>query len=473
MAANSDRKNIFLELGSTGLNRFGNQVYEEWFSKLQGSKGIKVYTEMKDNDPIIGAVLFAIKAFCRSVPWNMDPGGRNTSDLEAASFVDGCRGDMSHTWQAFISQCLSAMLPFGWAYHELVYKRRLGPKQPDGSKRSKFNDGKIGWRKIPIRAASSWTGWNYSQDGSLESMTQQAPPDYTARTIPLQKALLFRTDEDKDNPFGRSILRNAYRPWFLKTQIEELECIGLERDAVGLPVIWVPTAIAAPAAGDSESEKARAVFLNLITNLKHHEQEGILMPLEYDEKGNKKYDVTLLSGNQGSWTSTSEIIQRYNTQITQTCLAEFMMLGVQKAGGSYALSQDKTDYFAVAVTGILDEIAEVFTTHAIPRLLDLNNIDFENYPVLRHGEVKRVDPEKLANVIRTLASSGMPLFPSPDGSIERWVLTALGIPIPEGDLGAGTENQDDQDDNQDDQGDNQEPNQDDSQDSNSGDGQAE
>jgi hypothetical protein len=158
MAANSDPKNIFLELGSTGLNRFGTQVYEEWFSKLQGTKGIKVYMEMKDNDPIIGTVLFAIKAFCRSVPWNMDPGGRNTSDLEAASLVDGCRGDMSHTWQAFISQCLSAMLPFGWAYHELVYKRRMGPKQADGSKRSKFNDGKIGWRKIPIRAASSWTG---------------------------------------------------------------------------------------------------------------------------------------------------------------------------------------------------------------------------------------------------------------------------------------------------------------------------
>lgn len=73
----------------------------------------------------------------------------------------------------------------------------------------------------------------------------------------------------------------------------------------------------------------------------------------------------------------------------------------------------------------------MFTVHAIPRLLALNPFQFDNYPVLHHGEVKRVDPEKLAAVIKSLADSGMPLFPSADGSTEKWVLDALGIPEPQ------------------------------------------
>ena len=430
--ANGNGNGIYLELGQSGLNRFGGQVSEEWLPQLRGTKAIKVYTEMKDNDPIIGATLFAIKSFCRSVKWMVDPGGNSASDLEAADFVESCRNDMSHTWQSLISQCLSGMLPFGWAFHEIVYKQRLGTDQQDGSKRSKFDDGHIGWRKLPIRAASSLYGWKWALDGSLQAMIQQGPPDYQVHVIPIQKGLLFRTDEDKDNPEGRSVLRNAYRPWFFKTKIEEFEAIGVERDAVGTPVGWAPPGIVNPSPEDAGSAAARDQFLALVKNLKRHEQEGVLMPLEYDKAGNKKYDLTLLEGGAvRGQSNTPEIIQRYNTQIMQTCLAEFLMLGVQKSGGSYALSQDKTDYFSLAVTGFLDEIAEVFTVHAIPRLLALNPFQFDNYPVLHHGEVKRVDPEKLAAVIKSLADSGMPLFPSADGSTEKWVLDALGIPEPQ------------------------------------------
>jgi hypothetical protein len=433
-------KDLYLELGVSGLNRFGNLVAEEWLADLKGARGSKVYTEMKDNDPIIGAVLFAIKAFCRSVTWSIDPGGNGTGDLEVADFVESCRGDMSHTWQSLISQILSAMLPYGWSFHELVYKQRLGRDQKDGSKRSKFDDGYIGWRKLPGRAPRSLYGWQWGEDGSLEAMVQQAPPDYAVRTIPLQKGLLFRTDEDKDNPEGRSILRNAYRPWFFKTKIEEFEAIGVERDAVGTPVFWAPSNIVNPPADDPNAMEARTQCLQVVQNLKRHEQEGVLMPLAYDKAGNKKYDLTLLEGGAvRGQSNTPEIIQRYDTKITQTCLAEFMMLGVAKSGGSYALSQDKTDYFSLAVTGFLDEISEVFTVHAIPRLLELNPFQFENYPVLNHGEIKRVDPEKLAAVIKSLADSGMPLFPSTDGSTEKWLLDAIGIPEPVEDDRTGTD----------------------------------
>lgn len=58
--------------------------------------------------------------------------------------------------------------------------------------------------------------------------------------IPMSKAMLFRTESVKDNPEGRSILRNAYRSWYFKRRIQEIEAIGIERDLAGLPVIHAP-----------------------------------------------------------------------------------------------------------------------------------------------------------------------------------------------------------------------------------------
>jgi hypothetical protein len=42
-------------------------VYEEWLKDLQGIKGVKIYKEMRDNDPICGAIMFAIEMLIRQV----------------------------------------------------------------------------------------------------------------------------------------------------------------------------------------------------------------------------------------------------------------------------------------------------------------------------------------------------------------------------------------------------------------------
>jgi hypothetical protein len=34
--------------------------------------------------------------------------------------------DMSHTWDDMISEILT-MLVYGWSWHEIVYKKRVGP----------------------------------------------------------------------------------------------------------------------------------------------------------------------------------------------------------------------------------------------------------------------------------------------------------------------------------------------------------
>ena len=76
-------------LGYSGLNQTGGHIYEEWLNKLSGSRAIRTYKEMRDNDAVIGAILYAIKALVRQVPWAVEenhsgpPSGRTRSRVSA------------------------------------------------------------------------------------------------------------------------------------------------------------------------------------------------------------------------------------------------------------------------------------------------------------------------------------------------------------------------------------------------------
>ena len=112
-------------LGYSGLNQTGGIVYEEWLNRLSGDRAIRTYKEMRDNDAIIGAILYAIKALVRQVPWRVEenPSGHPQAQ-RAAEFLRECAfEDMSLTWEDLISEILS-MFVFGYSAFEIVYKVR-------------------------------------------------------------------------------------------------------------------------------------------------------------------------------------------------------------------------------------------------------------------------------------------------------------------------------------------------------------
>src|SRR5690242_1079078 len=156
--------NPLQEIGLTGLKRATGTIDEEFLPALRGRKAIKVYREMSLNDPIVGALLFAIDKLVRQVTWRVE-GNDNTSDsAEAVEFVEQCMDDMSHTWNDMISEILSCLV-YGWSWHEIVYKKRVGPWEKDPKKKSKYTDGRIGWRKIPIRSQETLLRWLFDEDG--------------------------------------------------------------------------------------------------------------------------------------------------------------------------------------------------------------------------------------------------------------------------------------------------------------------
>lgn len=403
------------ELGRSGLKHFGGVLYEEFLPQLQGLRGMQVYREMSENSAIIGSMLFAIESLLRSVSWEVDPASQSAEDVEAAEFLTQCKDDMSHTWEDFISEVLS-MLVYGWSYFEVVYKKRKGQKTNPASE---YDDGRIGWRKFSLRAQDTLYRWELDDTGGIHGMWQypvpQTPssPHYRSMSettfIPIEKSLLFRTTSTKNSPEGVSALRRAYRAWYLSKRIEEIEAIGVERDLAGIPIAKIPIELLAQ--DRSADQTATYNYIkDVVTKTKRDQQEGIIWPKVLDENGNDLFEFELLSTGSRRSFNTGEIVQRYHQEMVMVCMADFILLGHENVG-SFALSSDKTELFAVALGAWLDMIQNVLNRHAVPRLFQLNNFNITEYPKFRHGDIETPDIQAVGAYIQALASAGAPLFP--------------------------------------------------------------
>ena len=397
------------EIGRIGQRRYGGYFYEEFLKELQGKKGIEVYREMSENDDVIGAILYTIEMLIRQCDWGVEPQGTEEKDKEAAEFVESCMHDMQDTWIDTISEIMS-FITFGWSYHEIVYKRRNGNSK-DPRLKSKFSDGLIGWQKLPIRAQDTLYEWEYDENDNLTGMTQMPPPSYGLYTIPIEKALLFRTKSRKNNPEGRSVLRNAYRSWYFKRRIQEIEGIGIERDLAGLPVIHSPEGVDIFGEGEPESQ-IRASLEAMVTTIRRDESEGLVLPYGYE------FELTSTGGTRQF--DTNAIINRYDTRIAMTVMADFIFLGHTQTG-SFALSSNKTELFSMAIGAFLDIICEEFNRNAIPQLIDLNGEHFKGiteYPRMVHGDIEDEDIAKIAAYIRDMTGIGVLV---PDDALEDYI----------------------------------------------------
>lgn len=392
----------FAEIGRTGLQQYGGFIQEEFLRELQGGRWQKVVREMLV-DPTIKAMLFAVGMLCRQVTFKVKAADDSSEATKAKDFIEGCLEDMSQSFTETRSEILS-FVPWGWSWHEIVYKQRNG-EQADPGTSSKFNDGMIGWRKFAPRAQETLFKWQFDDNGGVQAMEQIAPPDFNLAIMPIEKCLLFRTSTAKGNPEGDSMLRGCFRPYYFKQRIENLEGIGIERDLAGLPKMEIPEAYMA----EDATAAQKAIFdyaKKLVTNIRNDEQAGVVIPSDVDINGNKKFDLSLLSTGGQRQFDTNRVVMRYDQRILMTLMADFLMLGHDKVG-SFALASSKTELFAVALGSFLDSMCEVINRHAIRRLIKMNGMPTELAPTLEHGDIESVDLGELGTYVLNLSRAGL------------------------------------------------------------------
>ena len=380
------------QLGVSGLNRYGGYVYEELLPELKYPNAAKVYNEMASNDPVIGSILYLSEMLIRAVSWNVEAASSSKEDLDNRQFLIECMNDMSISWAEFITEVIS-MMTYGFDFHEIVYKIRKGPNSTSPKFNSKFSDGKIGWRKFAPRAQATLHEWVFSEDGDAIAFVQLAPPLFKRIEIPMSKGMLFRTRVHKNNPEGKSLLRNAYRPWYFKKRIEEIEAIGIERDLAGLPSLQPPEGMNLWDEADEEMVKARHNAESIVEGVRNDATSGVLLPFGWDFK--------LVSTGGTRQFDTNAIINRYDYRIASTMLADLVIMG-SEGSGSYALADIKNGIFSTALEAMLLNIADVINKQAVEPLFILNGINPKNgYPKIVPDHVKKPSIKEVALLLRT------------------------------------------------------------------------
>ena len=415
----------FAEVGSTGLQVNGGVVTQDFLRQLQGRAGSAVYKEMAENHPVIGATLSAIEMLFRSVEWTVEPSDSDDQrSIDEAEFVAECMGDMSSSWQDFISSVLG-FLVYGYSFHEIVYKRRDG-RTDDGTS-SKFDDGRIGWRKMPLRSQETITEWVFDQTGGIEGAIQQDPSTGSTVLLPIDRCLLFRTTTRMNNPQGRSILRSAYVSWYYQKRIIGIEAIGIERDLAGMPVALVPPQLLSDSATAAETAALSAIK-EIVRNIRRDEQDGLVFPLAYDpDTGNLAYDIKLMSTGGRRQFDTNQIIARYDTRIAMTMLSDFLLVGHDRIGAQ-ALSVSKIELFQDSISAYLANMADVLNSYAIPRLMRINGVSDDLAPTISYTAPRAPDLDTISNYVSKLTTSGAMI---PDDQLDDYLRDVAGLPTEE------------------------------------------
>lgn len=385
------------EFGASGTAMIGGFINEDFNAALEGEAGLAQFEIMRKSDAQVFATLLACELPIRSTRWYVaaaegEDDSISDQDREIADYVEeNLFSWMENTWDDLLRDILT-MLPMGFSLFERVFE----------------SDGQYIWlRKLGFRKQNSIQKWE--TESGAPGVTQILPQPkqdndmnkvgVNTISIPREKLVVFSFRREGDNYNGVSILRSAYRHWFYKEKLYRLDAIRHERQAVGIPVIYMPA---------SPSDEDAAAALKILQNIRSSESSYVRMPGPKDDGWLFEFATMHASDS----TNLFESIKHHNREISKNVLAQFLELGDTESG-SRSLSEDQSDLFLYSLTAIANQIADTFNRHIIPQIVDFNFSNVERYPKLKFDKLGNTDFGKLASNLASLAGSGL-IVPDPD-----------------------------------------------------------
>lgn len=354
--------------GNTGY--LGSSDTGEYLTKLTGQSAMLTYDEMRRSDSQVKAVLKAITLPILENHYYVEPASGDSKDIEIAEIIEkNLFKEMTMTWSDTLKHIM-LFKPFGFSPMEKVYEYKEA-------------ENLIKIRKLDPRLPQSVTKWNYKKK-SLVSVEQQ-DTDGTFYTIPIEKLCIFTNEKEGSNWEGISELRAIYGNWYIKKDLMKIDAIKHERYGVGVPVGTAPEGVESEDQAWQEMEDAlRAVYSN--------EEGYIVKPAGWE--------IDVLSGGDAkSGTDVIKSIKYHDEAIALGMLAQFLKLG-QTETGSRALGEEFIDFFLMSLQDTSEYICQVLNRFLIRELVNYN-WEVQDYPTLKCGQIKKVSPQVIANLIST------------------------------------------------------------------------
>ena len=397
------------EMGSLGLRTFSGVTQDELKAELNWPRSINTFRDMSYHSAV-NAPLTLFENIISKATWTYKPPADATEEEKnQAKIINQMMQDMEQPWSEFIRDVLSSNV-FGFSVHEKVFRKRY---KANGSL---YDDGIIGWRKLPIRVQESISKFIFSEDGNEIIGVQQnlsAINDIYNRfssrgnliNIPRSKFLLFRTGKHRGDPFGKSPLRDAYLAWRFLTALEELEATGVAKDLNGLPVLYLPAQYLATDA-PPEVQAIRLYYENVMRNLQMNEQSAVILPQVIDsESRTPMFKLDLLSVDGKKNFDISKIKEYYKTLIFVSLFADILIQGTTSTG-SFALGTIKNSLSGAYAERLISSIAEVLQNDLIKMTYQLNGWDESRMGKFDFDGIEPADLDTFSSAIMRMGASG-------------------------------------------------------------------
>jgi hypothetical protein len=218
----------------------------------------------------------------------------------------------------------------------------------------------------------------------------------TAAELEIERLLIFTHGRRGANITGRSIFRSAYKAWWYKDKLERIASIAAERGAVGIPV--------GEQTGDDDD--LAADIESILQGVRASEEAFVR-----EIAGRFKFRMEGLTGDR---VDVIPILESFKRSIYVSVLADFLALGTADAGGSWALSRDKSSFFVMALRSILNMVEDTYARYLITPWARANwgDVPTKSLPKVTHGALNTRNVAEWFTALTSAVKDGV-LFPDP------------------------------------------------------------
>jgi phage gp29-like protein len=369
-------------------------VQASWVDDVVRRRGIGVYEEML-YDAQVASSSDLLKFAILSLKYSVNPPEGMEKDAEALKAADLGR-QMADNFPGGLPQLnyeLMSCTDYGYSITETLWEADGAQWKPSGH--LALPPALYGFKLDPAGRVNAVTQLNAIGNGKQLS------------EFPLEHFIVMRWNPRFGGPYGRSQLRKAYEPWWMKQLIRRFRNTTLDRFGAPLVFFKVPKGT-----GIQDRNKLKTILENL------YAESGAVIDSDYE--------LQLVSG-EGSAAASGfqEALMYEDAQIAKAITGVSLNANEAQGAGSYAQSKVHQDNFLYYVEYGAQLLSDALTQQLIHRICIYNlGTPKDKLPVLTFEPV-RGDDVMLAVQAMTFAQQANIIAPDKEFG---WMRERLGLP---------------------------------------------
>lgn len=389
------------ETGTTGTTVLGGIIRDEDYNlEWRGQKRYSIPDKMSKSDGTVAAGLRMVKLPLMSAEYTVEPADDSELRKQQAKYCQSQLMNMQYSFTYYLNHVLR-MLNYGVFPFEKVWGRTLLPNGMQG----------VGVAKLAPRHPRTILEWHADKHGNPTGMLQQTMDDrfnFEQVFIHDRDTLIFTNEQEGADVQGTSILRPAYKHWWIKQGMESVDAVAKEKRGMGIDTV---------ALTDQADDDDKAAFEASLQTIRTHERNYMVYRAD---KGEYKIEGV----GESATLDTIQTIELHDVRILRAMLAEFIS---NEGNSQFRTTKDKSEITMMSIAAYGKNILETHDRDLFRQLIDWNwgPQDPDMYPQLRHSRLDTRDVGQLATALTSLTSGGI-VLPTPE--MEQEMLELLELP---------------------------------------------